>query len=130
MKRLLAISCAVMMMLFLVATPGHSQDQDQTVMPRSGKGACKADIKEFCKGIKQGDGRIQACLKSNEDRLSQDCKDHIAQVRERAKEFHQACKADVNKFCKGIVPGKGRIASCLKSHEAELSDTCRVLFQR
>lgn len=130
MNRLSVISCAVIVMLFLVAAPGRSQDQDQKMMPRSAKGACNADIKEFCKDIKPGGGGIWACLKSNEDRLSQDCKYQIALAREKAKEFNQACRADVNRFCEGILSGKGRIASCLKSHEAELSDTCRALFRR
>lgn len=36
-----------------------------------------------------------------------------------------ACKADVEKFCKDIKPGKGRIWSCLKSNEAGLSQVCK-----
>jgi hypothetical protein len=119
-----------MMMLFMVAAPGYSQDQDQSVMRRSGQGACMIDIQEFCKGIKRGGGRIWTCLKSNEDRLSQGCKDYIAQVREKRKDFHNACETDINKFCKEILPGKGRIVSCLKSHERELSETCRNIFQK
>ncbi len=118
------------MIIFLWVTPAFSQNQDETVIPMLGKGVCKADIEKFCKDIKPGDGRIWTCLKSNNDRLSQECKDHIAMVQEKRKEFIQACKDDSNKFCKGIPRGKGRIASCLKSHEAELSDTCRALFQK
>ena len=128
MKKLSIITCALMI-IFLWVAPAFTQDQDETVMPKSGKGACKADIEKFCKGIKPGGGRLWACIKSNNDRLSQECKDHIAMVREKTKEFNQACKDDSKKFCKGIPHGKGRIASCLKSHEAELSDTCRALFQ-
>jgi len=129
MKKLSIITCALMI-IFLWVAPAFTQDQDETVMPKSGKGACKADIEKFCKGIKPGGGRLWACIKSNNDRLSQECKDHIAMVREKTKEFNQACKDDSKKFCKGIPHGKGRIASCLKSHEAELSDTCRALFQK
>jgi hypothetical protein len=36
-----------------------------------------------------------------------------------------ACKADAEKLCKGIVPGAGRIVACLKSHENELSPACK-----
>jgi hypothetical protein len=127
MKKLSIIACVVMT-IFLWLAPAFSQDQALT--PKSGKGACKADIETFCKGIKPGDGRLMACIKSNNDRISQECKDNIAMVREKTKEFVQACKTDVNKFCKEIPRGKGRIASCLKSHEAELSDTCKAEFQK
>jgi hypothetical protein len=36
-----------------------------------------------------------------------------------------ACRADVEKFCKGIAPGGGAIARCLGQHRAELSSQCR-----
>jgi hypothetical protein len=36
-----------------------------------------------------------------------------------------ACRADVEKLCKGIQPGGGRIAMCLKQHGSELSPGCR-----
>lgn len=36
-----------------------------------------------------------------------------------------ACKADHEKFCKDVKPGEGRIAACMKSHEAELSAACK-----
>jgi hypothetical protein len=130
MKTLSVILCAAMITCFMLATPGLAQDQDQTLMPREGKGACKTDIEKFCKDIKPGGGRIWACLKSNGDRLSQECANHMALAREKSREFRQACKGDVEKFCTGIAAGKGRIVSCLKSHEAELSEACRAVFRR
>jgi hypothetical protein len=129
MKKLSIINCVVMVIFLLVAS-AFSQDQDQAVMSKSGKGACKADIETFCKGIKPGGGRLWACIKSNEDRISQGCRDHIAMAQEKRKEFVQACKGDSEKFCEGIPRGKGRIVSCLKSHEEELSNTCKALFQK
>ncbi len=35
------------------------------------------------------------------------------------------CKADVEKFCKGVEKGKGGIGRCLMSHQKELSSDCR-----
>src|SRR5512138_2688610 len=36
-----------------------------------------------------------------------------------------ACKADVEKLCAGIPPGGGRILSCLKANEAQVSPGCK-----
>lgn len=35
------------------------------------------------------------------------------------------CRADYQKFCKGIQPGQGRIAECMRGRESELSPECR-----
>ena len=36
------------------------------------------------------------------------------------------CKADREKFCKDVIPGKGAVKACMKQHEAELSDACKA----
>ncbi len=36
-----------------------------------------------------------------------------------------ACNADIEKFCKDVQPGQGRIVNCMQQHEAELSAACR-----
>jgi hypothetical protein len=46
------------------------------------------------------------------------------------KERPEACRADVQKLCKGVQPGGGRIAACLKQHEAELAPGCRERMAR
>lgn len=35
------------------------------------------------------------------------------------------CADDIEKFCRDIKPGGGRILNCLKAHEAELTPSCR-----
>jgi hypothetical protein len=101
--------------------------QSQEVTKR---GPCKEDIEKFCKDIKPGQGRILKCMREHENELSQVCKDHVAEAREKARGFLKACKGDINKYCQDIKPGRGRIINCLRQHETELSVDCNALFQK
>ncbi len=89
-------------------------------------GACGADIKNFCKGVKAGQGRIVRCLWQHRAQLSDRCKAQAQSDWEKAMQISADCAADAKKFCRGIIPGKGRIAACLLSHEAELTPACRT----
>jgi hypothetical protein len=40
------------------------------------------------------------------------------------------CAADAKKFCGNVQQGGGRIAKCMKSHEAELSPACQSEMKR
>jgi hypothetical protein len=35
-----------------------------------------------------------------------------------------ACKEDVDKLCKDVKPGEGRMLECLKTHQSEVSPKC------
>ncbi|HPL64555.1 MAG TPA: cysteine rich repeat-containing protein [Syntrophales bacterium] len=130
MKKFSLFACALIFSFLAVSGPVFPQDQGGKMTPNPSMDVCKPDIEKFCKGVQPGGGRIWACLKGNEDRISQACREQMAMIRERVKGFAQACKADVEKFCKRIKPGQGRITSCLKSNQAELSDACRAYFQK
>ena len=39
-----------------------------------------------------------------------------------------ACRADIEKFCKDVKTGQGRLAQCVKQHEGDLSLACRELI--
>ena len=43
--------------------------------------ACGPDIKQFCSAEKPGDGRITKCLRDNDDKLSQFCKQALTTAR-------------------------------------------------
>jgi hypothetical protein len=42
-----------------------------------------------------------------------------------AEAVKDACKQDAHTLCKGIQPGGGRIAACLKEHKDEVSAECK-----
>lgn len=41
----------------------------------------------------------------------------------------EACRADVQRLCKGIEPGGGRIAKCMREHRTEISSDCRAALK-
>jgi hypothetical protein len=94
------------------------------------KEACRPDAGKFCQGIKPGEGRIAACLKSHKSELAPVCQKLVDRMETAVREVQEACKGDAEKFCQGIRPGGGRILACLKSHEAELSGPCKTVFAR
>lgn len=94
----------------------------------AGFGPCSDDVKRLCGDVKAGQGRVYRCMHEKESEVSAACKDHLQQRRAEFREERKACHDDVLKFCKGIRPGQGRVAACLKSHEAELSPACKQEF--
>lgn len=112
---------------------------------------CKADRENFCKDVKVGDGAIAKCLKEHEASLSAECKasfeankakrearkeerkakmEEKKAMHEARKASREACKSDMEKFCKDIKPGEGKKMNCLKEHASELSEGCKVGFQK
>jgi hypothetical protein len=95
-----------------------------------GSGPCAEDAKKLCAGMEPGGGRIARCMKEHEAELSPACHSQIQAAKERIEQVKEECKADAEKFCKGIRPGHGRILSCLKSHQSELAPACAAEFNR
>lgn len=89
------------------------------------KGPCADDVAKFCKDVKPGGGRLVQCLKEHESELSPTCKASHDQAKAMAKEAHEACADDVQKLCKDVQPGGGRVLKCLKDNSKSLSPECR-----
>ena len=97
---------------------------------RKGEGPCAEDAKKFCGDVKPGGGRIAKCMKSHEAELSPACQADMKKAEQRIEQVKEECKADAQKFCKGIRPGGGRILACLKSHQSELAPACAAEFNK
>lgn len=100
------------------------------ILPAEAKeDVCKADAEKFCKGIEPGEGRILKCLNEHESELSPACRETVSSWMQKVSEGGEAvlpaCKPDAARLCQGVAPGQGRIATCLKEHEAELSQECK-----
>ncbi|MFL5812592.1 MAG: cysteine rich repeat-containing protein [Bdellovibrionia bacterium] len=97
------------------------------------KEKCGSDIKTYCGDVTPGQGRIAACLKSKEDKLSESCRtayqgtvDDVSKRMDRAEvAFRKQCGNDVQKFCADTPSGQGRIWSCLDQHKSDLSKSCK-----
>jgi Cysteine rich repeat len=48
--------------------------------------ACRADVQSLCAGVEPGGGRIAACLKENQAKVSAECKAQIQTMMSRKKQ--------------------------------------------
>jgi hypothetical protein len=103
------------------APAGKAKGRDQV---------CNADAKKFCSDVRPGGGRVYQCLTSHNAELVPACREQLAAAKARYDEFAEACKADAGKYCKGIPAGHGRILSCLKGRESDLTPACKAQFHR
>ena len=99
-----------------------------SVLAQNAEQACAGDIKTYCSGVQQGEGRVAQCLRSHKDQLSPGCQRGMAQATTLMKEVVQACEDDVHHYCAGAAPGTTK--ECLRTHFRELSFGCkRELFE-
>ncbi|KAK9838535.1 hypothetical protein WJX81_005974 [Elliptochloris bilobata] len=101
--------------------------------------ACKADIDALCTeecspylGQACG-GRVLRCLTEKQDSItSKACKDEVFYFEKmEVNDFRndvllaEACRSDVDKFCKHVEPGEGRVHQCLRDSFSKLTESCR-----
>jgi len=71
-------SLSLLAALFVLA-PGLAVAQGQQQPPQPNmRSACEADVQKLCAGVQPGGRRIANCLKENQAKVSQPCKDAIA----------------------------------------------------
>src|SRR5262245_61840643 len=128
---LLAALCAALALAVegaIAQQPGY-----QPVAYKGDKGCervCQEDAKKFCSNVRPGGGRIYSCLTGHNAELAPACRDRLAEAKARYDEFVKACKGDADKYCKSIPPGGGRVLSCLKGRESDLTADCKAQFHR
>jgi len=97
-------------------------------------GPCSADLAKHCPNVTQGGGKRYFCLQKNFKSLSPGCQKQIEKRRKKAAEhrangkgkgLHGPCGSDIQKHCKDVPSGGGKIRDCLTEHKSELSNACK-----
>ncbi|KAK9820440.1 hypothetical protein WJX72_010380 [[Myrmecia] bisecta] len=101
--------------------------------------ACQTDIEQLCSdecspflGQACG-GRVLRCLTDKQDAIqSVECQNEVFYFEKmEVNDFRndvllaEACREDVDKFCKDTEPGEGRVHECLRAQREALSEACR-----
>lgn len=103
-----------------------------------GERPCQADIQRYCP--QAGDGRqAMECLLDHQNDISDACYESLKKRLSSQQQNQQgggqaggpggapgmqACKKDVQQYCKGMQPGGGRIINCLLDRQNDISDGC------
>jgi hypothetical protein len=90
---------------------------------------CAADVSKLCKNVAAGGGRIQACLKENEAKLSEGCRKSIDGLVDEVKLLAVVCRWDLARHCSDVTPGAGRAVDCLAKNRGDLSPECAKQLQ-
>ncbi len=90
---------------------------------------CRADVEKLCAGIPPGGGRISACLRANQGKLSEGCRTELASITRKVKEVGDACADDIASWCAGVKPGQGAILRCLQDNRATLTPSCQDVLR-
>jgi hypothetical protein len=97
--------------------------------PAERNGPCAEEARRLCPDAKPGSGELRECMKKHEAEVSAACRENAAKAKARAHQAKDACAPDVERLCKGVKPGEGRVVGCLRKNEAQLSEACRATMK-
>lgn len=99
--------------------------------------ACAKDIKKYCRTVTPGEGRMIYCMQAHEDKISAKCAfeleeaaTNVQTAADALKDGVMACKAEINGVCGKILPGQGRIATCLLANKSTASSGCAEAIKK
>jgi len=100
-------------------------------------GPCTADVAQHCANVQKGGGAIRKCIKDNIDKVSEGCRQHVADRKQAMKENRkskmaagrEACAGDISKLCANVPPMGGGVWKCLKANAASLSAGCKAAVE-
>jgi hypothetical protein len=122
------LAAARVLLLVLPLVAARAADDD------AAPGPCAADVLTLCPDVEAGSGKLRACLRQNESRLSAECRARFeadeARARVAIQQFGRSCRADMGEFCSAVGPGEGAVFDCLDLHLPELTRNCQAEMTR
>ncbi|HVP65677.1 MAG TPA: cysteine rich repeat-containing protein [Anaeromyxobacteraceae bacterium] len=119
----------------LVLAGGRAQAAENVV--ENVKKACEKELSTFCQGVREGEGRLLACLYAREDQVSLKCDQALYEAAVQLQQAIEAlrfvaaeCREDALKTCGDVVVGEGRVRACLQKSEKTLSERCRSALKQ
>ena len=127
------VSVVAVALLFAgLATLAQAQDRPAEYAAAM-RADCGKEIKSQCRGVKEGGGRVLACLYSHDAKLGAKCAATVAASVERLGEalgalanVRRVCDADAKRLCAGVMPGDGNLIDCLSQSRKAVSQTCNA----
>jgi Golgi apparatus protein 1 len=123
MRKLSLFTCIALLMSF----PAVAQEDLLDYLATE----CEADLEQFCSTVNPGEGRILHCVAAHEDQLSGQCTYALYQAATLMEQMAaalgyvaQACAEDIKAQCSDVMPGEGRLLSCLESKKDAISPEC------
>ncbi len=140
MRTSLMKTCLLFISAFLISTSLNAEQASKPLAEKLQEGhiiinasvvGCDEDIKQHCDGLGNNSEKVFMCLAAYEEHLSTECKLGILEaalsVRMGAAALSYSivsCEADADKHCLDVQPGEGRIVSCIKANESDVSKEC------
>jgi len=90
----------------------------------SAESPCRADVEKLCPDAAATAGGLQACVRSNEAKLSEACKRQLEKVKGRVGPLLPACRYDITLLCSDVAPGDGRIRECIQAKREQVTPEC------
>jgi len=140
MKMHLMKTCLLFISVIFISTSINAEQASKPLAEKLQEGhiiinssviGCDEDIKQHCDGLGNNSEKVFMCLAAYEEHLSTDCKLGILEaavsVRMGAAALNYSivsCEADADKHCLDVQPGEGRMVSCIKANESNVSKEC------
>jgi hypothetical protein len=136
----------LLLLISLFSMPAYAQETEKPLAEKLKGGnvtinasvrGCGSDIKQHCDGLGKNAQKLFMCLAAYEEQLTPSCKQGILEASLAIKTGLAAldysigaCETDADKHCLEVQPGEGRLLSCIKANQSQVSQQCLTALKK